>query len=234
MKGVYDMKHKSAVKIKKDKCVSDTCCANEEYMQAIYDGKRHLSETNFNKIKEATKMIIEALGEDVNREGLRETPKRVAKYYDEVFEGIRYTNDEIAEKFNKCFEDVETGDLVVVGDIPIFSFCEHHMALMYNMKVHVGYIPNGKVIGLSKIARIADMVSKRLQLQERIGTDIAEILSKILDTEDIIVVIEGEHSCMTARGVKKPGTRTRTSAIRGAFDSDSDLRQEFYNLVLSK
>ena len=100
------------------------------------------------------------------------------------------------------------------------------------MKVHVGYIPNGKVIGLSKIARIADMVGKRLQLQERIGTDIAEVLNMILDTEDIIVVIEGEHSCMTARGIKKPGCKTRTSAIRGAFANDSNLRKEFYDLVI--
>lgn len=198
------------------------------------DIKRHLDEENMQTIEEAISYIITALGEDVNREGLKETPKRVARYFDEVFEGIRYTNDEIADMFNKCFEDVETGDLVVVGDIPIFSMCEHHMALMYNMKVHVGYIPNGKVIGLSKVARIADMVSKRLQLQERIGMDIADILSKVLDTNDIIVVIEGEHSCMTARGIKKPGTRTRTSAIRGAFSNDSDLRNEFYNLVLSK
>lgn len=198
------------------------------------DIKRHLSEEKMQIIEEAIGYIITALGEDVDREGLKETPKRVARYFDEVFEGIRYTNDEIADMFNKCFEDVETGDLVVVGDIPIFSMCEHHMALMYNMKVHVGYIPNGKVIGLSKVARIADMVSKRLQLQERIGMDIADILSKVLDTNDIIVVIEGEHSCMTARGIKKPGTRTRTSAIRGAFSNDSDLRNEFYNLVLSK
>lgn len=198
------------------------------------DIKRHLDEEKMQTIEKAISYIITALGEDVNREGLKETPKRVARYFDEVFEGIRYTNDEIADMFNKCFEDVETGDLVVVGDIPIFSMCEHHMALMYNMKVHVGYIPNGKVIGLSKVARIADMVSKRLQLQERIGMDIADILSKVLDTNDIIVVIEGEHSCMTARGIKKPGTRTRTSAIRGAFSNDSDLRNEFYNLVLSK
>lgn len=184
------------------------------------------------KIEEAIHMIIEALGDDPNREGLKETPNRVARMYQEVFEGMKYTNDEIAEMFNKCFEDVQTGDLVVVGDIPIFSYCEHHLALMYNMKVHVGYIPNGKVIGLSKIARIADMVSKRLQLQERIGMDIVDILEMVLGTEDIIVVIEGEHSCMTARGIKKPGTKTRTSALRGKFYTDSDLRSEFYNLVL--
>lgn len=184
------------------------------------------------KIQEAVKMILEALGDDVSREGLVETPKRVAKMYKEVFEGMQYTNAEIAGMFNKCFEDTSFGDLVTVSDIPIFSYCEHHLALMYNMKVHVGYIPNGKVIGLSKIARIADMVGKRLQLQERIGTDIAEVLNMILDTEDIIVVIEGEHSCMTARGIKKPGCKTRTSAIRGAFANDSNLRKEFYDLVI--
>lgn len=186
------------------------------------------------KIEKAILMIIEALGDDPNREGLKDTPTRVAKMYQEVFEGMRYSNDEIAEMFNKCFEDVNTGDLVVVSNIPIFSYCEHHLALMYNMKIHVGYIPNGKVIGLSKIARIADMVGKRLQLQERIGSDIADILNQILGTEDIIVVIEGEHSCMTARGIKKPGTVTRTAALRGRFNSDSDLRSEFYNLALSK
>ena len=184
------------------------------------------------KIQEAIKMILEALGDDVNREGLVETPKRVANMYKEVFEGMQYTNAEIAGMFNKCFEDASFGDLVTVSDIPIFSYCEHHLALMYNMKVHVGYILNGKVIGLSKIARIADMVGKRLQLQERIGTDISEVLHMILDTEDIIVVIEGEHSCMTARGIKKPGCKTRTSAIRGAFANDSNLRKEFYDLVI--
>ena len=186
------------------------------------------------KIEKAILMIIEALGDDPDREGLKDTPTRVAKMYQEVFEGMKYSNDEIAEMFNKCFEDVNTGDLVVVSNIPIFSYCEHHLALMYNMKIHVGYIPNGKVIGLSKIARIADMVGKRLQLQERIGSDIADILNQILGTEDIIVVIEGEHSCMTARGIKKPGTITRTAALRGRFNSDSDLRSEFYDLAISK
>lgn len=182
-------------------------------------------------IEKAIKDILVALGDDPDREGLKDTPKRVAKMYNEVFEGMCYTNDEIAEKFNKCFEDGATGDLVTIADIPIFSYCEHHIALMYNMKVHVGYLPKGKVIGLSKVARIADMVGKRLQLQERIGADIAEVLEKVLGTDDIIVVIEGEHSCMTARGVKKPGTKTRTATLRGLFKTDSSLRQEFYNLI---
>jgi len=182
-------------------------------------------------IQEAVKTILVALGDDPNREGLKDTPKRVAKMYAEVFEGMCYTNDEIAEMFDKCFTEGATGDLVTEADIPIFSYCEHHMALMYNMKVHIGYLPNGKVIGLSKMARIADMVGKRLQLQERIGADIADILEKILGTQNIIVVIEGEHSCMTARGIKKPGVTTRTATLRGVFTTDSDLRNEFYSLV---
>jgi len=182
-------------------------------------------------IQNAIRTILVALGDDPEREGLKDTPRRVAKMYQEVFEGMCYTNDEIATMFDKCFEEGATGDLVTVGNIPIFSYCEHHIALMYNLKVHVGYLPKGKVIGLSKIARIADMVGKRLQLQERIGADIADILEKVLGTDDVIVVIEGEHSCMTARGIRKPGTLTRTATLRGVFKTDSDLRTEFYNLV---
>lgn len=188
-------------------------------------------EFNHEKIKAAIRTIIEELGDDPEREGLKETPDRVARMYDEVFEGMRYTNDEIAQMFNKCFEDVHSNDLVLVKDIEVFSFCEHHLALMYNMKCHVGYIPNGKVIGLSKIARICDMVAKRLQLQERICSDIAEIIQKVCGTEDVIVVVEGEHSCMTARGIRASNAKTRTSAIRGLFDTDHELRNEVYNLI---
>lgn len=188
-------------------------------------------EFDHEKIKEAIRTIITELGDDPDREGLRETPDRVARMYDEVFEGMRYTNDEIADMFNKCFEDVSSRDLVLVKDIEVFSYCEHHMALMYNMKCHIGYIPNGKVIGLSKIARICDMVAKRLQLQERICSDIAEIMQKVCETEDVIVIVDGEHSCMTARGIKSRGAKTRTSAIRGLFDSDHELRREVYDLL---
>lgn len=175
--------------------------------------------------------MLVCIGDDPSREGLKRTPQRVFKAWDEIFEGMNYTNDEIADKYNVCFEDVESGDLVVEGHIPIYSMCEHHLLPMYNAYVSVGYIPNGKVIGLSKIARIAEMCAKRPQLQERIGTDIAEVLQKVLGTEDVIVVIEGEHACMTMRGVKKPGTVTRTAAMRGKFDSDHALRSEFYDLI---
>ena len=173
--------------------------------------------------------ILVALGDDPDREGLKETPARVAKMYEEVFEGMNYSNHEIAQMFNKTFQDKmdfeEAGnDMVMVKDIEIFSYCEHHLALMYDMKVSVAYVPNGKVIGLSKIARIADMVGKRLQLQERIGSDIAEIMQEILDTKDVAVVREGPHSCMTARGIKKNAASTKTYTLRGAFREDSFLQ----------
>ena len=179
-------------------------------------------------IKKHIRGILEALGDDPDREGLKDTPDRVARMYMEVFEGMNYTNEQIAEMFNKTFEDdveyeTDSKDMVVVKDIDIFSYCEHHLALMYDMKVPVAYIPNGKVIGLSKIARIADMVSKRLQLQERIGADIAEIMQKITESEDVAVLIEGSHSCMTARGIKKPGAKTYTSTLRGRFKKEANL-----------
>ena len=149
--------------------------------------------------------------------------------YAEVFEGMNYSNHEIAQMFDKTFEDdltfsKENSDFVIVRDINVFSYCEHHMALMYDMKVTVAYVPKGKVIGLSKIARIADMAAKRLQLQERIGTDIAEIMQEVTGSEDVAVLIEGCHSCMTARGIKKTDAKTYTSTLRGRFQTDMMLQ----------
>lgn len=182
-------------------------------------------------IEESIKNILKAIGDDPNRDGLKETPKRVAKMYEEIFEGMLYTNQEIADMYNKCFEEDDAKDLVVMKDIPIFSYCEHHLALMYNMKVSIAYIPKGRVLGLSKLARIADMVGKRIQLQERISTDIAEILEIILQSDNVMVVIEGEHSCMTARGIKKPGVVTKTATLRGMFKTSETLRKEVYDLL---
>ena len=191
--------------------------------------ERHLSEEQMNTIQNAISDILVALGDDPSREGLKETPERVARMYDEIFEGMRYTNEEIAAMYGKCFEETKSSDIVMVKDIDIFSYCEHHIALMYNMTVSVAYLPKNKVIGLSKIARIADLVGKRLQLQERITEDIADILQMILDTEDILVVIKGEHSCISARGIKKPGTKTVTRVAKGAFKTDYSLFREFYD-----
>lgn len=183
------------------------------------------------KIAYHIREILVTIGEDPEREGLRETPERVARMYEEMFRGIAYTNAEIAEKYAKTFDEedmctAEQGNFVLVSDIPIFSFCEHHMALMYNMKVSVIYRPVDKIIGLSKIARIAEMVSHRLQLQERIGTDIAEIMTLSTGSNDVGVLIEGEHSCMTARGIKKPGAKTITTVFKGAFELSDSLRRE--------
>lgn len=183
---------------------------------------------NTEAIKEHIKGILVALGDNPDREGLKETPERVARMYEEVFEGMNYTNHEIAQMFCKTFEedkDVFQGknDMVVVRNIEIFSYCEHHIALMYDMRVTVAYIPKGKVIGLSKIARVAEMVGKRLQLQERIGTDIAEIMEEITGSGDIAVLIEGSHSCMTARGIKNTNAKTYTTTLRGRFESDPEL-----------
>jgi len=180
-------------------------------------------------IEEHIRQILIALGDNPDREGLKETPKRVAAMCEEMFAGMVVTNEEIAKMYGKTFEadldfTTDSKDAVIVRDIPIFSYCEHHMALMYDMKVTVGYIPNGKVIGLSKIARIADLVGKRLQLQERIGTDIAKIISQITDSEDIGVLIEGYHSCMTARGIKKETAKTITTTFRGKFKTDKTLQ----------
>ncbi len=180
-------------------------------------------------IKEHIKAIIVALGDDPQREGLIETPDRVARMYEEVFEGMNYTNDDIAKMYGKTFEKPEQNgdDMVVVKDIEVFSYCEHHIALMYNMKVTVAYIPKDKILGLSKIARIADMVAKRLQVQERIGSDIAEIMQKVTGSEDIAVLIEANHSCMTARGIKNAQAKTFTSKLCGRFKTESEL----YNRV---
>jgi len=180
-------------------------------------------------IQEHIRGIIVALGDNPDREGLKETPERVAHMYEEIFEGMNYSNHEIAEMFHKTFEEnlefvQGNQDLIVVRDIDIFSYCEHHLALMYDMKVLVAYVPNGKVIGLSKIARIVDMVSKRLQLQERIGSDIAEIMQEITGSEDVAVLIEGYHSCMSTRGIKKVSAKTQTSTLRGRFQTDVSLQ----------
>ena len=182
-------------------------------------------------IKKHIRGILIALGDDPDREGLRETPDRVARMYEEVFEGMNYTNHEIALKFNKSFKDdlavgPDNKDMVLVKDISVFSYCEHHIALMYDMKVSVAYIPKDKVIGLSKIARICDMAAKRLQLQERLGNDIAQIISEATGSEDVAVIIQGTHSCMSARGIKKAGASTVTTTLRGQFETDAGIQKD--------
>lgn len=179
-------------------------------------------------IEEHVRGILIALGDNPDREGLVETPKRVAKMYQEVFAGMNYTNHELAQMLDKTFtEDTAStcsDQVVVMKDVDLFSYCEHHMAFMYDMKATVAYIPKGRVIGLSKIARICDMAGRRLQLQERLGRDIADILGEITGSTDIAVLLEGRHSCVSARGIKKTNAKTRTVELRGRFKEEPALQ----------
>ena len=187
-------------------------------------------------IRKHVRGILKAIGEDPDREGLIETPDRVARMYEEVFEGIGYSNHDIAMMFNKSFQEdlklcQDQTDIVLVKDIDVCSYCEHHMALMYDMKVSVAYIPKDRVLGLSKIARICDMASRRLQLQERLGKDIAEIMQEASGSEDVAVIISGVHSCMAARGIKKESASTVTMTLRGSFQDQEDIRNRLFTML---
>lgn len=180
------------------------------------------------KIQRAVKDILEAIGEDPNREGLVDTPKRIANMYEEIFAGIGEDEGKYLEIF---FEDDHHEELVLVKDIPFYSTCEHHLVPFFG-KAHVGYIPrNGKLTGLSKLARVVETVARRPQLQERLTSAIADALVEKLDPAGVIVVVEAEHMCMTMRGIKKPGSKTLTSAVRGIFKTDARSRSEAMTLI---
>ena len=181
------------------------------------------------RIKQAVRMILEAIGEDPDREGLLDTPDRVARMYAEVFSGMQ---EDPEEYFQVIFsEDHE--ELVLVKDIPFYSVCEHHLVPFYGV-AHVGYIPKeGRVVGLSKLARAVEAVAKRPQLQERITSTVADAIVNALEPHGVVVVIEAEHMCMTMRGVKKPGAKTVTSAVRGVFATDPMARAEAFQLIRS-
>ncbi|WP_400246807.1 GTP cyclohydrolase I FolE [Niallia sp. JL1B1071] len=186
-----------------------------------------MSKINIPQIEEAIRLLLEAVGEDPNREGLLDTPKRVAKMYEEVFSGLTIDPKEYFETI--FHEDHE--ELVLVKDIPFYSMCEHHLVPFYG-KAHVAYIPKGgRVAGLSKLARAIEAVSKRPQLQERITSTVADTMMETLEPHGVMVVVEAEHMCMTMRGVKKPGAKTVTSAVRGVFQTDSNKRAEVFAMI---
>lgn len=181
-----------------------------------------------NKIEIAVKSIIEAIGENPNRKGIKETPKRVARMYAELFSGIEEDPEKILGKIFK--EDFN--ELVLVKDIPFFSLCEHHLLPFYG-KAHVAYLPdNCNVVGISKIARLVEVFSRRMQLQERITNQIVDTMMKVLTPQGAMVVIEAEHMCMGMRGVRKAGTKIVTSAMRGIFLRDFRTRTEALNLIM--
>jgi GTP cyclohydrolase I len=181
------------------------------------------------KIEEATLSIIEAIGEDPRREGLADTPRRIAEMYAELFMGIGV--DPKAE-LTVSYEEGHH-EMVILRDIPFYSMCEHHLLPFYGV-VHIGYIPKGSIVGVSKLARVVETLSRRPQLQERLTTQIAEAILEALQPEGVAVVIQAEHMCMTIRGVKKPGTNIITSATRGLFRTRAATRAEFLSLVQGK
>jgi len=179
------------------------------------------------KIRKAMRMILEAIGEDPDREGLKDTPERVARMYEEIFSGLK---EDPREHLQVYFNE-EHEEMVLVKDIPFFSICEHHF-LPFIGKVHVAYIPQkGKITGLSKLARVVDSLAKRPQLQERLTGEIADVLVECLKPRGVVVVMEAEHLCMSIRGVKKPDSKTVTSAVRGIFRENAKTRAEAFALI---
>lgn len=181
---------------------------------------------NQEKIKEAVKLLLEGIGEKADREGLIETPERIARMYGEIFGGMEMDAGEI---LSKTFTTEKT-EMVLEKDIVFYSMCEHHMLPFFG-KVHVAYIPDKKIVGLSKLARCVEVYAKRLQLQERMTEQIAEAVMEHLSPKGVMVMTEAEHLCMTMRGIKKPGSKTIAYAVKGVFREDEQLQQNFFRLL---
>jgi GTP cyclohydrolase IA len=180
------------------------------------------------QVEEGVRLILEGIGEDPGRDGLKETPRRVAEMYREVFSGLHQDPDAVVD----AVFDVGHDEIIMVRDIPLYGICEHHLTA-FSGKAHVAYIPgkDGRITGLSKLARLVDVLARRPQVQERLTTQIADVLERTLRPRGVFVVIEAEHLCMSMRGVKKPGSVTVTSAVRGVFRSDPRTRGEAMSLI---
>jgi GTP cyclohydrolase I len=186
-----------------------------------------MTQIDTGRIEKAVREIIEALGEDPMREGLAETPERVARFYEEVFGGIHKDPGDVIDAF---FGEEHYQEIVMVNEIPFYSMCEHHL-VPFHGQAHVAYMPQGRVTGLSKLARLVDGFARRPQMQERLTAQVADCLDARLDPLGVHVVIEAEHLCMSMRGVKKPGARTVTSAVRGVMETNPATRAEAMSLL---
>ena len=181
------------------------------------------------KIQEAAKLIIEAIGEDPEREGLQATPSRIGRMYEEIMAGYAQEPSDVLNTFFTVSDDSP----VIEKDITFYSMCEHHMLPFFG-KAHIAYIPDGKVVGISKLARCVEIYARRLQIQEHMTGQIANALMEALSPKGVLVVLEAEHTCMTMRGVKKPGSRTMTISAKGVFKDDQDLCDRFLKLMTSE
>lgn len=204
---------------------------SDSILQVVETTKKELhgktDHVDKDKIEQAVRMILEAVGEDVSREGLLETPARVARMYEEIFAGIQSDPaDELSARFH-----VDHNEIVFVRNIPFYSMCEHHLLPFFG-EAHIAYLPSeGIVTGLSKLARLVDMVAKRPQVQERMTNQIADVLMQELTAQGVMVVIEAQHLCMNMRGIKKPGSQTMTIASRGQYKEDLRLREEVLHMI---
>ena len=178
------------------------------------------------KIEEAVRLFLEGIGEDVSRDGLKETPGRIARMCEELYGGME---EDASVHLSKTFS-VDSSEMVIEKDITFYSTCEHHILPFYG-KVHIAYIPDRKVVGLSKLARTVEVFARRLQLQEQLTGQIADALMEFMQPKGALVMIEAEHMCMTMRGIKKPGSRTITLARRGVFESDPALEERFFRML---
>lgn len=178
------------------------------------------------KVKQAVKLLLEGIGEDITREGLKDTPDRIARMYEEIYGGME---ENAAQHLKKTFH-VDDNEMVIEKDITFYSTCEHHLLPFYG-KAHIAYIPDGKVVGLSKLARTVEVFAKRLQLQEQLTGQIADALMESLHPKGVLVMIEAEHMCMTMRGIKKPGSQTVTIVKRGEFLENTELTNQFFQML---
>ncbi|MBQ7131645.1 MAG: GTP cyclohydrolase I FolE [Oscillospiraceae bacterium] len=178
------------------------------------------------KIEAGIRLILEGIGENCQREGLKETPERVARMYEEIFAGY---HDDAKIHLSKTF-NAENNEMVIEKDITFYSCCEHHILPFFG-KAHIAYIPNGKVVGISKLARCVEVYAKRLQIQEQMTAQIAQAIMTELSPKGVIVAIEAEHTCMTMRGVKKPGSKTFTYCCKGEFEKNCELRSQFFSII---
>jgi GTP cyclohydrolase I len=200
--------------------LSPKCCYSLE------SRKESLVMMDYEKIKAGVRLMLEGIGEDVNREGLLETPDRIARMCAEIYGGLY---EDPAQHLRKQFT-VERDDMVIEKDITFYSTCEHHLLPFYG-KAHIGYLPNGKVVGLSKLARTVDIYARRPQIQEKMTADIARALEEHLNPRGVIVMVEAEHTCMTMRGIKKPGSKTVTLVATGVFEENMELQNRFLSMV---
>lgn len=181
---------------------------------------------NKDKIIAGVKLLLEGIGEDVDREGLQETPERIARMYEEIYSGME---EDVGIHLTKTFT-AENNEMIVERDIVFYSTCEHHLMPFYG-KAHIAYIPDGKVAGISKLARTVEVYARRLQIQEKMTAEIADAIMEHLKPKGVMVLVEAEHLCMTMRGVKKPGSKTITMVTRGAFAQDEKLQNTFFKLI---